>query len=259
MCPCRRAPDSGILVAVTMTARDALRAGKIFVAFQPVVDLSTGAIFSYEALARCSIDKFRSPPVLLAAAAEIGFLGQLGRALREMAIERCPNFPLFLNIHPDEFDEGWLVRPDDPIGFHDSDVYLEITESVPLSHYRYCHSVLHEIRGKGIKIAVDDLGAGYSNLKYIVDLAPEIVKLDRELIAGLTANSRMHKLVTSIVSLCRAQNARVVAEGIETEEELEAVMETGTHFGQGYYLARPHPEPRQIDWRTIQPLSLQVL
>lgn len=220
-------------------------------AFQPVVDLTSGQIYGYEALARCKREEFRAPPVLLQAAKETNFLGQLCRALREMAIERCPGSPLLLNIHPDEFDEGWLVRPDDPIAFHDAEVILEITESVPLSHYRYCHSVLGELRGKGVKVAVDDLGAGYSNLKYIADLAPEIVKLDRELIMGLREDTRMFRLVSSIVELCNQQGAKVIAEGIETRGELEAVVETGAHFGQGYLLARPAPEPPQVDWESL--------
>jgi EAL domain-containing protein (putative c-di-GMP-specific phosphodiesterase class I) len=111
--------------------------------------------------------------------------------------------------------------------------------------------VLAEIRAKGVRIAVDDLGAGYSNLKYIADLAPEIVKIDRGLVAGLSQHSRLHRLVTSIVQLCTEQGARVVAEGIETAEELRAVLATGAHFAQGYFLARPHREPPTPDWERL--------
>ncbi|MEM9490878.1 MAG: EAL domain-containing protein, partial [Myxococcota bacterium] len=180
-----------------------------------------------------------------------GILGQLGRELRRLSIEKCPDSILFMNIHPDEFDEGWLVRPDDPLVMHDQSVYLEITESVPLSHYRYCHSVLKEIRNRGVKIAVDDLGAGYSNLKYISDLQPEVVKLDRELVSGLSPGSRQFKLVKSIVALCRVQGAKVVAEGIETANELRAVMASGAHYAQGFFLARPAREPPQRDWAAL--------
>jgi EAL domain-containing protein (putative c-di-GMP-specific phosphodiesterase class I) len=107
--------------------------------------------------------------------------------------------------------------------------------------------VLRELRHKGAKVAVDDLGAGYSNLKYIADLAPEIVKLDRELIMGLTPNTRKFRLVKSIVELCNQQGARVVGEGIETSDELRAVIETGVHYGQGYLLARPAAQPPSVD------------
>ena len=102
----------------------------------------------------------------------------------------------------------------------DQPIYLEVTESVPLSHFSYCHSVLREIRGKGVSLAVDDLGAGYSNLKYIVDLKPEIVKLDRTLIADLADDRRAQVLVRHIVKLCQELGALVVAEGIEQETEM---------------------------------------
>ena len=207
--------------------------GHLFCAFQPIVDVASGKTFGYEALARCKLEEYRSPPVLFDAAIASGDCGELGRMLRQLAIVGCPDTTLFLNMHPNEFSEAWLVRPDDPISTHVHDVYLEITESVPLSHYQYCHSVLKEIRGRGVRIAVDDLGAGYSNLKYIADLEPDIVKLDRELIAGLCPDTALFSLVTSIVELCHAQGARVVAEGIETAAELRAVIDTGAHYAQG--------------------------
>lgn len=234
-----------------MDIKQALEAGKFFIAYQPVVDLQRKTTYAYEALVRSELPEFPHAGAIISAAVEARYMGTLGRALRRYAVENCPAHPLFLNVHPDEFDEGWLVRPDDSITEHDKDVYLEITESVPLSHYRHCHSVLREIRAKGVKIAVDDLGAGYSNLKYIADLAPEIVKLDRELVANLTRESRLHTLVTSIVDLCRRQGARVVAEGIETRDELLAVIETGAHFGQGYFLARPSPELKPVEWKSL--------
>lgn len=236
---------------MSLTPEEALAQGKLYCAFQPIVDLARGRVFGYEALARSEAAEFPNPLVLFDAAIATGFTGKLGRALRQMAVRDCPHTTLFLNMHPDEFAEGWLVRPDDPITLHDQDVYLEVTESVPLSHYQFCHSVLAEIRSRGVKIAVDDLGAGFSNLKYIADLQPDVVKLDRELVAGLTRNSPLHRLVTSLVNLCHEMGARVVAEGIETGVELRAVIDTGAHFGQGYHLARPARVPPRIDWPTL--------
>jgi EAL domain-containing protein (putative c-di-GMP-specific phosphodiesterase class I) len=236
---------------VSVTVREAVLDGKIYVVFQPLVRTVSGVTLGYEALVRSELPDFPNPPALLQAAIETNYCGELGRVIRQMAVERCPNHPIFVNMHPDEFSEGWLVRPDDPISTHDQDVYLEITESVPLSHYRYCHSVLRELRSRGVKIAVDDLGAGYSNLKYIADLEPDVVKLDRELVAGLTTESPLFRLVCSIVDLCRDQGAKVVAEGVETIDELRAVMETGAHYVQGYLLARPAREPPTVDWATL--------
>jgi len=231
--------------------KHALETGKLHIVFQPVVDLYAGGVFGYEALVRSRAPEFPDALSVVKAATDGRFMGQLGRALRRMAVDACPDHPLFLNIHPDEFDEGWLVRPDDSISFHGHDVFLEITESVPLSHYRHCHSVLAEIRRRGVKIAVDDLGAGYSNLKYIADLEPEVVKLDRELIANLVGETRLHRLVTSIVDLCGAQGARVVAEGVETPDELLAVIDTGAQYAQGYFLAHPSSECQPVDLRLL--------
>jgi EAL domain-containing protein (putative c-di-GMP-specific phosphodiesterase class I) len=214
-------------------------AGQLSIAFQPIVDFERRDVFGYEALARCSSPVFEGPLELINEALATGCMGELGSVLRAMAVRSCPPTGLFLNLHPSEFNEGWLVRPDDAMFFHDDPVYLEITESVPLSHYRHCHGVLNEVRGRGISLVIDDLGAGYSNLKYIADLAPKIVKLDRQLIVNLHKVTRLQKLVTSLVKLCEAQGARVVAEGIETLDELRAVIDTGAHYGQGFLFARP--------------------
>lgn len=213
--------------------------------FQPIVDMTTLRVFAYETLLRCP--GYASPVNLVEAAAKEKLTGRLGRMVRELANAGCPDFPLFLNVDPTEFDEGFLVRPDDPIFTHDHEVHLEITEGVPLSHYRHCHGVLHEIRGRGAKVAVDDLGAGYSNLKYIADLAPDIVKLDRGLVQDLHENPRMQILVETMVSMCERLGAKVIAEGIETNEEMRAVAKCGVHFGQGYLIARPAKEPPKID------------
>ena len=219
----------------------------ITVVFQPLVEVSTGDIFAYETLVRCSAEEFRAPPVLIQAAIDAGMIGVLGRLIRELAVEGCPDHTLFLNIDPNEFAEEYLVRPDDPSFSHEHGVYLEITESVPLSHYEQCHDVLKEIRQRGLKLAVDDLGAGYSNLKYIADLSPEIVKLDRELIKGLVIGTRLFRLVEAIVNMCIAMGAKVVAEGVETLEEYNAVSAAGAHYVQGYFFARPASPPPEVD------------
>jgi EAL domain-containing protein (putative c-di-GMP-specific phosphodiesterase class I) len=218
---------------------------------QPVVDLGERRVFAYEALLRSRNPELKTAPTMIEAAIANNFMGTLGRELRSIAARACPNTPLFLNVNPAEFDEGFLVRPDDPIFQHEHAIYIEITESVPLSHFGMCHTILREVRSKGVFLAVDDLGAGYSNFKYIADLAPEVVKLDRELIKGIVRESRQFKLVRSIVQLCEAQGAKVVAEGIETEEELRAVIDTGAHFGQGYLLARPALPLPEVNWKVL--------
>jgi EAL domain-containing protein (putative c-di-GMP-specific phosphodiesterase class I) len=228
-----------------------LQTGEVSVVFQPIVDLRVGTTFAHEALVRSTSPSYQGPPALFRNAIDSSCCGALGRVIREMAIENCPSHPIFLNIHPNEFDEGWLVQPDDPIFRHEHAVYLEITESVPLSHFDFCHSVLEEIRGKGVSVAIDDLGAGYSNLKYIADLAPEIVKIDRGLIQNLHRDRRTQRLVTHLVRLCEELGAQVVAEGIENVEELRAALDTGARYGQGYVFARPEARPPEADQAAI--------
>ena len=224
---------------------------KLYVVYQPIVDLHTGKPFAYEALVRSRTEMFPDPPSLLSAALEAKVIGRLGRVIREIAAGECPDAPLFVNIHPSELDDSWLVRPDDPIFAHEHAIYLEITESVPLTHFRFCHGVLREVRSRGALLAVDDLGAGYSNLKYIADLNPEVVKIDRELIAGLRLNSRLQKLLKAIVRLCNDMGAQVVCEGIETYDELVAAQDAGAQLGQGYYLARPATPRPTYDWKKL--------
>lgn len=223
---------------------------ELTVVYQPLVDLKTRKIFAYEALVRTTAADFDGPPSLFRAAVEHECTGELGRMIREIAVVGCATHPLFLNIHPAELNQKYVVQPDDPIFQHSEDVYLEITEDVPLSHFRLCQSILREVRGRGVYLVVDDLGAGYSNLKYIADLHPRVVKIDIALIKGLVKDTRMFRLVSSIVVLCKNLDALVVAEGIETEEELDAVKDAGAHFGQGYLLARPAFPPPPAVWPT---------
>ena len=240
------APPPDSLAAI----RRLTRREDLTVVFQPIVDLQTGKLFAHEALVRCNHpNRRRSPPELFDEAVELGCVGRLGRLIREIAVPLCSGLPVFLNVHPDELSERWLVRPDDPIFAHDSAVYVEVTESVPLSHFDLCLSVLRELRARGgVHLVVDDLGAGYSNLKSIADLEPKVVKLDRELVTGVDRKPRQRRLVASVVRLCEDLDATVVAEGIETPGEYGALRDTGAQLGQGYLFARPaYPMPA-ITW-----------
>ena len=220
---------------------------QVAIHYQPLVDLKTQKIFAYEALARPQKTDFEGGPMqMFAAAVAENLTGELGRLLRQISVDGCQTHPLFINIHPAELNERYVVQPDDPVFKHSDDVYLEITEAVPLTHFRLCQNMLAEVRGRGVHLVVDDLGAGYSNLKYIADLNPRIVKLDRDLIAGLSQGSRLYKLVAAIVRLCNELDACVVAEGIETKTELDAVIAAGARYGQGYYLARPAFPPPEL-------------
>jgi EAL domain-containing protein (putative c-di-GMP-specific phosphodiesterase class I) len=218
------------------------------IAFQPIVDLRLRRVYAFEALARPKSRLFASPVEMFDVAVQAGRIAELGRHHRQIAVQRCPGYRLFLNVNANEFDYGWLVRPDDPIFHHRWHVTLEITESVPIKYFSQCHSVLAEIRKKGVELAIDDFGAGFSNVKYIADLRPEIVKFDRELIAGVAPATDQARLLDSLVRLCHEMGAKVIAEGIETKVELDTVIALGVDYGQGYLLARPADPPPEMIW-----------
>jgi EAL domain-containing protein (putative c-di-GMP-specific phosphodiesterase class I) len=215
------------------------------VAFQPIVELGSRRIFAYEALARCKWPEYTNPEELFRQASSEEACGRLGHIIREVAFERGAGVPLFVNVHPDELSSRWLVRPDDPLYLHDNHVFVEITESAAFTHYELCRSVLQEVRSRGgVFLAVDDLGAGHSNLKRVLDLEPHVVKLDRALVTGLDSNARQQILVRHVVALCRELGAKVVAEGVETVEELKAIADTGIEYVQGFLFAKPaYPLP----------------
>lgn len=221
----------------------------IDIVFQPIISIDTRRVFAYEALTRCRWPSLANPETLFRLASEASCCGRLGRMVRAASVARAPGVPLFVNVHPDELSARWLVRPDDPVFFHDHDVYVEITESAAFTHYDVCVNVLREIQSRaGIHLAVDDLGAGHSNLKRVLDLEPRIVKLDRALITGLDQNPRQQILVRHVVRLFVELGAEVVAEGIETADELSAVVDSGAHYAQGFLLGRPSYPPPPGYW-----------
>jgi EAL domain-containing protein (putative c-di-GMP-specific phosphodiesterase class I) len=222
---------------------------EVAVVFQPIVDLSSGRVWAVEGLARCARPHYRDPQALFRAAVEQGATGRLGRTIRDVAFERCAGRRVFVNVHPHELSSRWLVRTDDPLCFHDSGVFLEITETAAFEYFDLCRSVLREVCTRtGAHLVLDDLGAGYSNFARFLELEPAVVKLDRVLVSDIDRDRRKQIMVRHLTNICSELGARVVAEGIETPDELDAVIDAGVHYGQGYFLARPaYPIP-EVRW-----------
>jgi EAL domain-containing protein (putative c-di-GMP-specific phosphodiesterase class I) len=218
------------------------------ISYQPIVDLRSRAVFAYEAFARPGDGYFRTPGDLIDAAVRAHCMGHLGRHLRNMAIRGCQRWPIFINLNPHEFGDPFLVQPDEPVFINEKPVYLEISEAVPTDFFDQCHCILAELRKKGVLLAIDDFGAGSSSLKSIVDLRPEIVKLHRELVMGCFPGSREFDLLKSITDLCHQMDAKVIAEGIETIDELKACLAADIDYGQGFLLSVPHNPPPSFFW-----------
>ncbi len=213
---------------------------ELYAVYQPIVDIIERRVFAYEALARCTRPGLERPDELFAKASHEQFAGRLGRMVRSVALLDGCREPLFINIHPDELAARWLVRPDDPLNTYAGPLFLEITEAAAFAYFELCRDVLREVcRRIGATIVVDDLGAGYSNLRRIIDLEPGVVKLDRELVRDLDKRPRQRILVRRIVELVHDLDAKVIAEGVETPDELRACRDCGIRLIQGYLLAKP--------------------
>jgi EAL domain-containing protein (putative c-di-GMP-specific phosphodiesterase class I) len=236
-------PESGNRTVHSLTPEE------LKIAYQPIVDLQKGEAYAYEALVRCEVEEYVNPTVLFKQAVKEDRCGHLGRKIRDAIFSDNVGTRLFINVHPDELRSRWLVRPDDPICYSKEEIFLEVTESATLQYYDLCVSVLKEVCSRtGAHLVIDDLGAGYSNLKRIVDLYPAMVKLDLALARDLDKNKRKRILVTHLVQLCVELDAKVVIEGIETLDELKAACDTGAHYAQGYYLAGPAFPPPHVSW-----------
>lgn len=234
----------------------AIRRGGAEAAFQPIMSLDDGLVVGVEVLARLSVDGYGivAPDTLVpvAAAAEIvtPLLHTMVSRTRRVIPHMSDAAYVAFNVHPQQFDEpGFaedLLRRLERGGLRAERVVLEVTERE--SHdliLRTGTKELAELRSAGVRIAVDDMGTGYSNLRALVELGPDIVKVDRSLVAGLP-NSPWEQVVGTLVALAREIRASVVAEGIETHEQLESVSCLGVDAGQGYLLGAPVTEPGQM-------------
>jgi len=154
-----------------------------------------------------------------------------------------------VNLHSQELSSRWLVQPDDPVGFHGKPVYLEITESATLTHFEVCRDVLKDLcKRTGARLVVDDFGAGYSNLERVVELAPEVVKLDLALTRDIHLRKPKQIVMRHITNMCRELGALVIAEGVEEIDELLCIRDLGVDCAQGYLLARPASPPPAHAW-----------
>jgi EAL domain-containing protein (putative c-di-GMP-specific phosphodiesterase class I) len=226
-----------------------LGADQLGVVFQPIVDIATGLAFAFEALVRCKDARYPNPPALFEAAVKEEACGRLGRLIREIAFETCGKNAIFVNLHPQELTERWLVKADDPLVFHEHPVFLEVTESASFTYFDLCQGALKEVcRRTGARIVIDDFGAGYSNLERVALLAPAVVKLDMALTRNIQSHPAKQIIARHMVAMCKELGAVVVGEGVEQLDELKCLRDLGVQYAQGYLLARPASPPPAHAW-----------
>lgn len=220
----------------------------MWIAFQPIISWSAKSVIAYEALMRTTDRTLPSPVDILRVAERLGEIHAVGRRTRSLIaalMGRHADIPgVFVNLHVlDLLDEG-LYAPDSPLQPFASRIHFEITERMAIEQIHDTHERLVRLRQQGYRIAVDDLGEGYSGLKSFAAIEPDAVKLDMSLIRGIEKAPTKRRMVRALASLCRELDTPFVAEGVETRAELDTLVSLGADWLQGFLFARPdYPLP----------------
>jgi EAL domain-containing protein (putative c-di-GMP-specific phosphodiesterase class I)/GGDEF domain-containing protein/predicted transcriptional regulator len=223
--------------------------------YQPIIDLQTGVVLGYEGLIRGPDGSSLHAPVdLFSQAAQCDRSVLLDRTCRRLTMEKfaASGIPqrLFMNVNPES-----LLSPEHrpsetlqflkQIGLDPSRIIIELTETLPFSSYAALRDATSYYRRNGFRIALDDLGEGYSNLRLWSELRPDFVKIDKHFIQQLQLDPFKEQFVRSMVAIARQSGALLIAEGIESVSELRMLRNLGVRYGQGFLIARPGELPRE--------------
>jgi len=231
--------------------RQIIRAGLVETHFQPIVDVTSGEVFGYEALTRGPRGTmFEAPKTMFGFSDRMRISALLDSVCRRRALHAARGMDagkkLFVNSLPatladprfadDSADE---VRPAGRLGA--AHVVLEITERSGIDDFQAFGRRLEKLRGMGFQVAIDDVGTGYSSLQTISEVRPEFLKIDLSLVQGIHQNLVKQEIVSSILQIGERIGAKVIAEGIESGADCEAVRSFGVRLGQGYFFGGPSP------------------
>ncbi|MCU1376040.1 MAG: hypothetical protein JWO68_3326, partial [Actinomycetia bacterium] len=216
-----------------------LRPGGIVAAYQPVVRLRDDEVIGYEALARMTGPPDQGPDIWLQDAAEQGIRAEVEVACLHAAV--LHGLPpddqlLFVNLSPSLLGDERVVAALESVSHR---LVLEISEHVQVDDYDELARHLADWQDRGTLVAVDDTGSGYASLRHVLRLAPNFIKLDKSLVDGVGHDRSLRALVASFVAFARESGALVVAEGVETRDQLTVLRDAGVHLAQGYLLGRP--------------------
>jgi EAL domain-containing protein (putative c-di-GMP-specific phosphodiesterase class I) len=237
--------DSGPIVGALPAKGDILEVlggpERLRMHLQPVIGLRTGAIWGLEALARFPGHPQPGPAAWFRSAVRAGW----GPALETVALcgaldvldELPPGMTLTVNLSPRA-----LLRSEVTELLLDATPHrllVEITEHEPVYDYPALLRSLSALRDAGVRIGIDDFGAGHSSLRHVLQLAPDLVKLDISIIRNVDVDPSRQALVEAMLAFCSRVGADVIAEGVEEAGELITLLELGVQYGQGWFLARP--------------------
>lgn len=226
-----------------------LETGDITTVFQPIVSLIDGTVLGYEALSRGPKNSpLQFPDNLFRIADLYNKSWELESLCRIKALEKSRNISkdklLFLNVDPlifkdEKFKKGFTKEFLDKLNISPNSIIFEITEKTAIEDYNSFKTALNNYTEQGYKIAIDDTGSGYSGLKTLSETKPHYVKIDMDLIRDIHKDSFKQALIKALVTFAKTTNMKVIAEGIECEEELSILISLDVCAGQGYFLQKP--------------------
>jgi EAL domain-containing protein (putative c-di-GMP-specific phosphodiesterase class I) len=233
-----------------------LIAEDVTILFEPIASLATREVLGYEALARGPAGSdVQTPGVFFERAEEAGLLFEADSLCRRRALAAARGLPpgkrLFLNCLPsairDPSFRGAALRETlERMHLRPSDVVFEISERESIGNFAVFREARDHFASLGLGVALDDMGVGYSSLEAVMELAPDFIKVDQSLVRGIDDDPPRQELLRALNGVAATLGARIIAEGIETREELAALQRLGVPYGQGYLLGRAAPLRRGI-------------
>lgn len=237
-----------------------LRERTLSVVFQPIFSFAHGNILGFEALVRGPSGSLETPFELFRAAADHGLVVELNivciqEVLRAFSRKGLPG-NLFLNISPQVilqrgFSQERSARFLANLGLKPNRVVIELTEDYPTFDFRQVKESLQLYRSMGFRVAIDDLGEGFSSLRLWSELKPEFVKADKHFVAGIARDAMKVQFLRAIQQIAENSGSQVIAEGIESAEDFRIVKDIGIACGQGYFIGRPAEEPPREPAREV--------
>jgi diguanylate cyclase (GGDEF)-like protein len=248
-------------LALEGALRHAIEHEEFVLHYQPVVDLHSGEVSGVEALIRWQHPSrgLVSPAEFIPLAEETGLILRLGEWALRAACEQCqniraahPNLRLAVNVSARQLLQPELTDMIAAIlrrtGFDPASLELEITESLLMQNVDTTVDTMHRLGELGLRFSVDDFGTGYSSLAYLKHLPISRLKIDKSFVNDIPADSNDAAIVTAIISMAHDLGLEVVAEGVETKEQLDFLLAHGCDAIQGYYFSRPLPQERLSQW-----------
>lgn len=218
-----------------------LRERDLRIVYQPVLRLDAPRVEFVEALARFQSKPYQTPDRWFSTASEVGLGAELELVAVKMALaglgELNDRISLSINLSPETILNDGLDTALSGVPLHR--LILEITEHEAIAQYSRLNRVLAPLRRQGLRLAVDDMGAGYSGLRHILQLRPDLIKLDMSLSRGIDEDPARRALASALISFSREIDSELVAEGVETEGELDTLRSLGVNLVQGFLLGRP--------------------